>query len=221
MLNQSHIRGVLASYDFSEGTGTTLTDKSGNGNNAAIVGGTWTTDRFGRANRAILLDGVDDYIDCGLANYQGDISWVISFNPVTIVDGAYIISKGWHSNNTLYPPAFRQILRTSNAINTNVMWGGANGPLPTVAYQYAQGWNITGGGIKSGAGAHSIGGRQATNLNANYGTAWNNYPIRVGAGLNVYVGSKIIDRIMLFNRFLSGHELSKLANRLKIGDMDK
>ena len=45
--------GLVAAYSFNEGAGTTLTDRSGNGNTGTIVGAAWTTaGKYG--NGAIL-----------------------------------------------------------------------------------------------------------------------------------------------------------------------
>ena len=41
--------GLVASYSFDEGAGTTLGDQSGNGKAGAIVGATWTAGRYGSA----------------------------------------------------------------------------------------------------------------------------------------------------------------------------
>ena len=41
--------GLVAAYSFDAGTGTVLTDVSGNGNNGTINGATWTTGHDGQA----------------------------------------------------------------------------------------------------------------------------------------------------------------------------
>ena len=42
-------QGLVAAYSFDEGTGSTVTDKSGNNNAGTIANATWTTGRFGKA----------------------------------------------------------------------------------------------------------------------------------------------------------------------------
>lgn len=226
MLSQSHIRGLLSSFDFSEGTGTTLNDKSGNGNNATIVGGTWTTDRFGRSNRAILLDGADDYIDLGLASYQGDLSAIVSFKPITIEDVDPIITKGY-KDATNYPPSFTTTLR-STAGSIRSFNGYSSGNVITLAATNSYVANVFNCQYvsfkRNVAGANGGAGVQNTTQSANVNTNWStNRKILVGKYEDsaVRFSNIVVDRIMLFNRFLSGHELSKLANRLKIGDLDK
>ena len=42
--------GLVAAYGFDEGSGTTVTDASGNGNNGTITNATWaTTGKYGKA----------------------------------------------------------------------------------------------------------------------------------------------------------------------------
>jgi hypothetical protein len=50
----------VASYWFDAGTGSVLTDSSGNGNDGTIPGATWTT--AGRNGGALTFDGVNDLV---------------------------------------------------------------------------------------------------------------------------------------------------------------
>ena len=62
--------GLVGYWNFNEGTGTTLTDLSGNGNNGTINGATWSTDAPAQyANNCTATDDV-----------------VVSVNPQPIVD---------------------------------------------------------------------------------------------------------------------------------------
>ncbi len=53
--------GVVAAYAFSEGSGTTTSDRSGNGNTGTLSGTTWTT--AGLAGVGLSFDGVNDRVD--------------------------------------------------------------------------------------------------------------------------------------------------------------
>jgi glucose/arabinose dehydrogenase/PKD repeat protein len=55
--------GLVAAYAFNEGTGTTTTDVSGNGQIASIAGATWTAQ--GRYGNALSFDGVNDMVTVG------------------------------------------------------------------------------------------------------------------------------------------------------------
>jgi len=53
--------GLVAEWNFEEGSGNTLKDNSGNGNDGTIYGATWTTD--GKFGSALQFDGVNDYVE--------------------------------------------------------------------------------------------------------------------------------------------------------------
>ena len=54
--------GLVAAYSFDEGSGTAVSDASGNGNTGTIAGSTWTTGRYGGA---LSFDGIDDHVALG------------------------------------------------------------------------------------------------------------------------------------------------------------
>jgi hypothetical protein len=53
-------QGLVAYWNFDEGSGSVLHDYSGNGNNGTIYEATWTT---GISGGALSFDGVNDYVD--------------------------------------------------------------------------------------------------------------------------------------------------------------
>ena len=55
-------KGLVAHWDFNEGSGAVLHDRSGNGNHGTIAGAEWV-----KVDGAYALefDGVDDFVDCG------------------------------------------------------------------------------------------------------------------------------------------------------------
>jgi len=56
------IDGLVGSWHFDEGSGTTAYDSSGNSNDGAINGATWVDGKF---KKALSFDGSDDYVNCG------------------------------------------------------------------------------------------------------------------------------------------------------------
>ena len=77
--------GLVAAYGFNEGTGTTVTDASGNGNNGTIGTATWTT--VGKYGNALTFNGtsarvtVNDAASLHLTTGMTLEAWV---NPTTV-----------------------------------------------------------------------------------------------------------------------------------------
>jgi len=56
----AQVTGLVASYSFEEGTGSTTADASGRANNGTVSGATWTTS--GKYGKALSFDGVNDLV---------------------------------------------------------------------------------------------------------------------------------------------------------------
>jgi hypothetical protein len=88
--------GLVAAYGFNEGSGTTVTDTSGNGNNGTIANATWVTSgKFGAAlqfNGANALVTVPDSASLHLSSAMTLEAWV---NP-SVIDASWrdVIYKG-------------------------------------------------------------------------------------------------------------------------------
>src|SRR3990167_8862308 len=77
--------GLVGYWNFDEGSGATVADSSGNGNNGTLSGGpTWVTGKVGSG--ALSFDGTNDYINIpssALYDFAGDFTvsaWV--YEPV-------------------------------------------------------------------------------------------------------------------------------------------
>lgn len=102
-VNANTTDGVIASYDFIEGSGTLLSDSSGFGNDGTISGAVWET---GISYSALLFDGTNDYVTCG-TTLTGSVltsftvqAWIrpeVSTGPKYIFydgsDGEYALSQ--------------------------------------------------------------------------------------------------------------------------------
>jgi fibronectin type 3 domain-containing protein len=94
--------GLVAAYSFNEGTGTTITDSSGNGNTGTIVGATWTT--AGKYGGALSFNGAS-YVDLGnpgslqLTGSMTLEAWVLATG--TPPDDGQIIAKSDSPNTGL------------------------------------------------------------------------------------------------------------------------
>jgi hypothetical protein len=58
--------GLVATYSFNAGSGSTLADLSGNNNNGTISGATWTAS--GRYGSALSFDGINDWVTVNDSN---------------------------------------------------------------------------------------------------------------------------------------------------------
>ena len=98
----STISSLVAAYSFNEGTGTTVTDLSGNGNTGTIVGAAWTT--AAKYGKALSFNGTTSYVDLGnpaSLQFTGSMTWSAWTNATgTPSDDGQIIAKsdnasGW------------------------------------------------------------------------------------------------------------------------------
>ena len=93
---------LVAYYQFNETSGTTLSDSKGStdGTLTNMTGSEWGTSpaMFGPKN-TLVLDGTDDYVDCGNISVGGSASftysaWIFSENPVDGTNWQGIIYHG-------------------------------------------------------------------------------------------------------------------------------
>ncbi|MDD5597032.1 MAG: LamG domain-containing protein [Victivallaceae bacterium] len=111
---------LLLDYDFSEGTGNTLYDQSGYGNNGTIYGAQWTSE--GAGGYSLCFDGNDDYVlipdDSSLRlgdEFTIEVTVKPGENPIKSGFGDYrlIIGKAgefWDTNNAYSLYVVRQCL---------------------------------------------------------------------------------------------------------------
>jgi fibronectin type 3 domain-containing protein len=92
--------GLISAYGFSEGSGTTTADASGNGLTGALQNATWTTS--GRNGNALVFNGTTSYVDLGtmsafpLTSSATWSAWVFpTGNPP---DDGQIIAKSGNSD---------------------------------------------------------------------------------------------------------------------------
>lgn len=82
----------VAAFNFDEGGGSTLNDRSGSGNNGTLVNGpAWST---GKNGGALSFDGSDDYVDVG------DVAKADSLSSFTISSWVKFQSNGGGTNQT-------------------------------------------------------------------------------------------------------------------------
>jgi hypothetical protein len=84
--------GLVAAYNFNEGTGTSLTDRTGLGHTGAIAGAAWTTQ--GRLGSALTFDGVNDWVTIADAN---DLDFTSGFTVEAWVYPTALGSGAWRT----------------------------------------------------------------------------------------------------------------------------
>jgi hypothetical protein len=117
--------GLIAAYNFNEGSGTTVHDTSGNGITGTVHGTTWTTG--GRYGNALSFNGSSSYVDLGnpaLLQTTGSMTWSAwvkaAANPPN--DGQIVTksnnASGWQlkTSNDTGPQTFGvAVARANNA----------------------------------------------------------------------------------------------------------
>ena len=64
--NDVTVVGLVGAYNFDEGSGTTVTDLSGNGNTGTISGASWTSQ--GKFGNALNFDGISNWVTVNASN---------------------------------------------------------------------------------------------------------------------------------------------------------
>ena len=115
----------MAAYGFDEGSGTVVTDASGNGITGNIIGATWTTE--GRNGNALSFNGSSSYVDLGnpaLLQITGSMTWSAwvkaAANPA---DDGQIVAKaddasGWQLKTSPDTGPHTFGVRVAGATNT-------------------------------------------------------------------------------------------------------
>jgi len=107
--------GLVAAYGFEEGSGSLVTDSSGNGNSGTISGGAaWTTGRFGGGlafNGASAAVTIPDSASLDLSNALTVEAWVYPlavnrWNPVLMKAGNGLNCYILQASTSTGPPAF-------------------------------------------------------------------------------------------------------------------
>jgi chitodextrinase len=118
--------GLVAAYSFNEGTGTVVTDASGNGNNGTISGATWTTS--GKYGNALVFNGtsalvtVNNSTTLQLSNAMTLEAWV---NPLTV-------NSAWR--DVVYRSSDNYYLEGTTASGSVPGTGGTFGTSDVVLY---------------------------------------------------------------------------------------
>jgi hypothetical protein len=113
---------LVGSWHLDEGSGTIAYDSSGNGNDGAIYGATWTT---GKNGSALEFDGVDDYVNCGndpSLNIADEITVIAWIYPTGKGDSNYprIVDKSSSTSGTA--PGYKIYPRAAEDYKLTLCW---------------------------------------------------------------------------------------------------
>lgn len=205
-------------YDNEENTLTVLKDKSAN-NNDGIMYGFDNMATSGYTDEGLVFDGVNDYVDIGLANYdfQNSISYVVYVKLNNIVRHQIIIG-GWNNDETsCYDGGgsgiFFQVdknLGLSFDLFNGVIWGTVNTLfVPKIDSYYSLVATYDGNIVKFYIDSILEESREKDNTLAPFGNS-----IKIGAyvckGLNSFA-NMTLKEAMVYDRALTENEVKTIT----------
>ena len=209
--------GLVAAYNFNEGSGTTVTDASGNGITGNILGATWTTG--GRNGNALSFNGSSSYVDLGnpaLLQITGSMTWSAwvkaAANPP---DDGQIVAKSDNASGWQF--------KTSPDTGPHTFGVGVAGATNALAQRYSTTvrslnvWYHVAGVYNASARTLDI----YVNGVLNNGTLSGTVPAsQINSAVNVNIGRRsggfyfngVIDDVRVYNRPLSQAEIQADMN---------
>ena len=212
--------GLVAAYSFNEGSGTTVTDVSGNHLNGTIVGAAWTTQ--GKYSGALSFNGISNYVDLGnpvalqLTGSMTLEAWVkAAANPA---DDGQIVAKsdnagGWQLKTSpdTGPETFGVAISSSatsghvqrysttvRSLNTWYHIAGVYDATARTVSTYVNG--ILDNGVLRGGPAIP-----ASQFNQNVN-------VNIGRRTGGFYFNGVIDEVRIYNRGLSAAEIQAYMN---------
>jgi hypothetical protein len=209
--------GLVAAYGFNEGTGTTVSDASGNGITGAINGATWTTG--GKYGSALSFNGSSSYVDLGnpaALQITGSITWSAWVKAAADpADDGQIVAKsdetsGWQFKTSPDTGPHTFGVAVSSGANTRAQ-------RYSTAVRSLNAWYHVAGVYDAAARTLDI----YVNGVLNDGTLRNTIPAsQLNSAVNVNIGRRtggyyfngIIDELRIYNRALSATEVQADMN---------
>jgi len=206
--------GLVGSWTFDEGSGTTAADSSGNGNNGILIGSpTWTTGKYGYA---LTFDGAN-YVDCGNAASLHVQSYTLSawIKPSALNDSEHrIISNGGYGNTDgavdfVIASNGKLVVLNQNGYQDEC-WSQSGSLFAVGTWSHvAATYNATNGDVKlyvnGVAVSTTVNTLRVPNPNPSY-----NLHIGVMGGPLVMYFKGSIDEVRVYNRALTPAEISQV-----------
>ncbi len=203
----AQVPGLVASYSFEEGTGTTTNDASGNNNRGTLSNATWTTS--GKYGNALAFNGtnsvvnIPDAASLRLTTAMTLEAWVYptaagnQWRTVVMKEVANELSYALYANEDVdVPAAYVRIGSTSRRV------GGASAlPLNT--------WTHLAATYASGALRIYVNGTLVSTQSVTGSIASATRPLRIGGNTvwGEYFAGRI-DEVKVYNRALSAAEIA-------------
>ncbi len=211
------LSGLVAAYAMNEGTGSTLTDVSGNGNHGVIYGAAWTTGKYGSA---LSFNGSTSYVDLGNATslqMSGSMTlsaWVkLASSPAR---NGQIIAKaddvsGWQlKSNPNYGNRSFGVGVSPNSTSRTLRYTSLNPGLNTWYYVAAIFNGASGAMDVYVNGVLSNGSLSGSIPSSQYNNA--GQAVTIGRRSGGYYFKGVIDELRVYNRALSPAEVAADMN---------
>ncbi len=204
----------MAAYGFNEGSGTVVTDVSGNGNNGTISGATWTTS--GKYGNALIFNGTN-----ALVTINNAASLQLT-SGMTLEAWVYPTTVSNKSRDVIYKGNDNYYLEGSTNNSRRPALGGTFGsPIYGTAALTANTWTHLAGTYDGATMSLYINGVQVTSRAQTGAIATSTNPLQIG-GDSIYgqYFAGRIDEVRVYNRALGAAEIQSDMNTLLIAASD-
>jgi len=211
------IDGLVASWHFDEGSGTTAYDSSGNNYDGTVSGAIWDNGKF---NKALNFDGTDDRVDCG------DIDALDSVTAISITAWVYrhgngvgdwngIVNKRYSSGSPynvwsldFYSNTHQPEMCISSSAGQDCATSPENIPLNE--------WVFIVGTFDNSEIKLYVDGIEKASLSKTGPSLSSEHPVTIGAIWTTtewyHFFDGLIDEVNIFNKALTTEEISDLYN---------
>jgi hypothetical protein len=211
--------GPVGYWKLDDGSGTSATDSSGNGNTGMLVNGpTWVT---GKINGALQFNGTNQYVTVPAPTGSSidldkvPVTLAAWINPAIVNKQQAILLRGMSDGIGRGHQGYGMWINSNGTINVGSAGGGNFSSNVAVA---ANAWSQVTGVINGTASKVYINGVDRTPSSVNIGIVASSLPLTLGAsrdGTNsgyVVFFNGVLDDVRVYNRALSAAEAAALAN---------